>query len=102
VLRITTIETQGERRLVLEGRLIEPWITEFKKAWQEASQALNDHRLVIDLANVTVISPEAESLLLEIRREGAQFVCDGVLNKHLVRQIERRCKRKDATLGCWD
>ena len=92
VLRITTIETAGQRKLVLEGKLVEPWVTELKKAWQEGNQSLNGHQLVIDLCNVTIISPQAEMILLEMRREGAQFVCGGILNKHMVRQIERKCK----------
>jgi len=92
VLRITTIETERQRRLILEGKLVEPWVTELKKAWQAGNQSLNGHELVIDLCNVTVISPQAEIVLLEMRREGAQFVCGGILNKHLVRQIERKCK----------
>ena len=92
VLRITTIETAGQRKLVLEGKLVEPWVTELKKAWQEGNLSLNGHQLVIDLCNVTIISPQAEMILLEMRREGAQFVCGGILNKHMVRQIERKCK----------
>ena len=78
--------------MVLEGKLVEPWVTELKKAWQEGNQSLNGHQLIIDLCNVTIISPQAEMILLEMRREGAQFVCGGILNKHMVRQIERKCK----------
>jgi len=77
VLRITTIETERQRRLVLEGKLVEPWVTELKKAWQAGNQLLNGQELVIDLCNVTVISPQAEIVLLEMRREGAQFVWAG-------------------------
>ena len=92
MLRITTIETGRQRKLVLEGKLIEPWVTELKKSWLEAKQSLNGHKLVIDLCNVTVISPQAEGVLLEIKREGARFVCGGILNKHVVRRIERECE----------
>jgi hypothetical protein len=94
VLRITTIENEGQRKLVLEGKLVEPWVTEFKRAWQEAKKTLNSHTLVIDLGNVTVISPQGECVLLEIKREGAQLISAGILNTHLVRQIERRCKQQ--------
>jgi hypothetical protein len=93
VLRITTIQNGGQRKLVLEGQLIEPWVTEFKKAWQEASGSPNGQKLVVDLCEVTVVSAQAEALLLEIRRAGTQFVCGGILNRHLVRQIDRKCKR---------
>ena len=92
MLRITTIETERQRKLVLEGKLIEPWVTELKKSWLEAKLSLNGHRLVIDLCNVTVISPQAEGVLLEIKREGARFVCGGILNKHVLRRIERACE----------
>src|SRR5207302_8710474 len=91
VLRITTIETERRRKLDLEGKLVEPWVTELKKAWQEGNQSLNGHQLVIDLCNVTIISPQAEMILLEMRREGAQLVCGEILNKHLVSQIELTC-----------
>jgi anti-anti-sigma regulatory factor len=93
VLKITTIRTGGQRKLILEGQLIEPWVTEFRKAWQEAYQSPTVQKLVIDLGDVTVISSQAETLLLEIRRTGAQFACAGILNKHLVRQIDRKCRR---------
>jgi Trm5-related predicted tRNA methylase len=92
VLRITPIETERQRKLVLEGKLIEPWVAELKKSWLEAKQSLNGHELVIDLCNVTVITPQAESVLLEIKREGARFVCGGILNKHVIRRIERECE----------
>ena len=92
MLRITTVETERQHTLVLEGKLIEPWVTELKKSWLEAKQSLNGHELVIDLCNVTVISPQAESVLLEIKREGARFICGGILNKHVVRRIERECE----------
>jgi hypothetical protein len=57
--------------LVLEGQLIEPWVTGFKKAWQEASRSPNGQKLVVDLCEVTVVSSQAEALLLEIRCAGA-------------------------------
>jgi hypothetical protein len=93
VLKITTIQDGDERKLVLEGQLVGPWVTEFKKAWLEANQPPNGQKLVVDLCEVTVVSSQAETLLLEIRRAGAQFVCGGILNKHLVRQIDRKCRR---------
>jgi ABC-type transporter Mla MlaB component len=93
VLRITTIQTGRQRKLVLEGQLVEPWVTELKKAWQEANQSPEGQQLVIDLCEVTIISSQAENVLLEIRRAGTQFVCGGILNKHLVRQIDRKCRR---------
>ena len=92
MLKITTIQSGGRRKLILEGQLVGPWVTEFKKVWQEISQSTNGQNLIIDLCEVTVISSQAETVLLDIRRAGAQFVSGGILNKHLVRQIDRKCK----------
>jgi hypothetical protein len=92
VLKITTIESESQRRLVLEGKLAGPWVAELKKVWLEAKQSPNGHELVIDLCNVTVITLQAESVLLEIKRAGARFVCGGILNKHVLRRIERACE----------
>jgi hypothetical protein len=93
VLKITTIETDGQRKLLLEGKLVEPWITEFKKAWQEANQSLGGKKLLVDLANVTVIGEQGECALFEMMRQGTQFNCSGILNKHVLHQLARKCKQ---------
>lgn len=93
VLKITTIEADGQRKLVLEGKLVEPWITEFKKAWLEVSQSLGGKELVVDLANVTVIGEQGECALFEVMRQGAQFNCNGILTKHVLHQLARKCRK---------
>jgi hypothetical protein len=90
VLRISKIDTDHERRLVLEGKLIHPWIAELRKAWLDAAATLDSRRLVIDLKNVTVISPEGETALFDLMRNGARFFCNGVLTKHVLRRLARR------------
>ena len=50
---------------------------------------LQDHELVIDLKNVTAISPEGENVLLELRNEPVKFRC-GVFTKHVLKQLACR------------
>jgi hypothetical protein len=47
---------------------------------------------VVDLTNVTLIGPEGENTLLNLMRDGARFTCGGVLTKHLLKQLARRCR----------
>jgi hypothetical protein len=92
MLRISTIETGSERRLVVEGKLVPPWIDELRQAWRQAGEALQERKLVIDLSNATVISPEAETALLELMQEGAKFSSEGVLTRYVLKQLASRCQ----------
>jgi hypothetical protein len=91
MLKISTIDTRSERRLVVEGKLIEPWIAELGKTWSVASANLDGRKLVIDLDNTTVISREGEDALFELMRKGAKFSCCGVLTRYLVKRLAHKC-----------
>ena len=78
--------------MVLEGKLVEPWLTELQRAWKQTREEHREHTLTIDLENVTVIGEQAQNLLVEMMNQGAQFICCGVLTKHVVRQVARRCR----------
>jgi hypothetical protein len=90
MLRISIIDTPCKRTLLVEGKLIPPWTRELQRVAREASQHLEGRKLAIDLSSVTVISPEGESTLYELMRDGAKFSCGGVLTKHVLKQLARR------------
>lgn len=94
MLRISTIDKKGARKLVLEGKLVEPWLAELRQSWNAAQEDLEGRKLIIDLTNVTVISHEGESALFEMMQNGAHFSCGGVLIRHMVKQLARRCGGK--------
>jgi hypothetical protein len=87
MLKISVLDTSAQCRLVLEGKLIVPWITELKKAWKALAANLGVRELVIDVGNLTCISREGEDALLELMRHGATFRCRGVFTKHIVQQL---------------
>jgi|SRR5579864_1358927 len=91
MLRISTIDTRSKRKLILEGKLVEPWLDELREAWRNANNRLEGRKLVIDLTDVTVIGCEAESTLSELILQGAKFSCGGVLIKHVLKRLARRC-----------
>jgi hypothetical protein len=90
MFRISMVETNGRRRLVLEGKLVPPWTAEVERAWREAREQFDGRKLIIDLGNVTLISREGESTLLKLMRDGAMFSCRDVLTKHVLKQLARR------------
>ena len=92
MLKISVIDCRTERRLVLEGKLIAPWVAELRTAWQAANGQVGGPALVVDLRNVTVISQEGENALLELMSDGAKFRCSGVLTRHLIQELARRRK----------
>jgi hypothetical protein len=91
MFRISTIETDRERRLVVEGTLVRPWVDELRKTWSDAGNSLEGPRVVIDLTNVTVISREGENAIFDLMKEGAKFSCGGVLTRHLLKELAHRC-----------
>jgi len=93
MFKISIVETHDQRRLVLQGKLVPPWTAEVESAWRSAGEQLKGRKLVIDLADVTLISPDGESTLLKLMREGARFSCCGVMTRHVLKQLARRCRK---------
>lgn len=94
MFKISIVETDDNRRLVLEGRLVSPWTAEVERMWRDVQQDPQGRKVIIDLRNVTLISREGEGILLKLMREGATFCCRDVLTKHVLRQLARRCRSK--------
>lgn len=91
MFKISIVETRERRRVVLEGKLVPPWTAEVENAWRNASAELDGRKLLIDLTNVTLISPDGEAVLFKLMRDGAKFSGEGVLTRHVLKQLARRC-----------
>jgi hypothetical protein len=94
MFRLSIVETNGQRRLVLEGKLISPWTAEVESAWRKAGEQLQGRKLIVDLTNLTLISHDGENTLFKLMSDGAKFSCGDVLTKHVLKQLARRCGRK--------
>ncbi len=91
MLKITAIDSEQQRTLVLEGSLVDPWIGELERSWTEAQGRKGTRALVVDLKDVTAISQGGENLLFQMMAGGATLICcRGVLTKHVLRRLERR------------
>jgi anti-anti-sigma regulatory factor len=98
MLKITLIETPDEQKLVLEGKLIAPDLSELKTAWEGAHRRQEIRRRIVDLRNTTFIDPSGEQVLIDMKREGAQFIACGVSTTHQLKRLGIRCQR--APLKC--
>jgi hypothetical protein len=94
MLKISVVDSHTQRRLILEGRLIAPWVAELRTVWKEAKEELDGRELMIDMGNVIVVSQEAENTLLQMMNEGARFHCSGVLTKHVLQQLRQRSRKR--------
>jgi hypothetical protein len=90
MLKISVIDDSVQRRLILEGKLIAPWVAELRSAWKAAKMDLQGRGLLIEMRDVTCISQEGENVLLELMTEGAEFRSRGVFTKHVVQELMRR------------
>ena len=92
MFKISIVDTPAQRRLVVEGKLSEPWVDELRTTWKNASRDLGGRKLVIDLNSLTVISREGEDAIFHLMQQGAKFSCAGILTRHLLKRLARRCR----------
>ena len=99
MLRITKIDTPSEEKLILEGRLTEPWIADLRSHWKETRRAHPERRFVVDLRGVTRIDSAGEGALALMKTEGAGFLASGIRMRHLVKDLEIEPQQKSHSRG---
>ncbi len=93
MLKISVVESRSERRLIVEGKLLGPWVTELETACENARADIQNRELIVDLKDVTAISEEGENVLLQLMNENVKFCC-GVFTKHVLIELDRRRRAK--------
>jgi hypothetical protein len=107
MLRITHARTETEQRWTLCGQLAGPWVAELRACWEHARGLAGDPHTVVDLSDVTFIDENGETLLSQMRSNGAEFVAAGVDTTHLLENLkakgQRSLRRSIAPLcSCFD
>jgi hypothetical protein len=90
MLKISIIEGHTERRLIVEGKLVGPWVAELRSACENVNTEIFARKLVVDMRHLTAISQEGENVLFELIQKGVKFRCRGVFTKHVLKQVARR------------
>ena len=90
MLKITTVRTNRQCRIVVEGELVSSGVGVLKREWDEARVSAGCLTLLVDLRNVIMIGQEGKDVLIEMMSEGARFICGGVHNRHVLQQLARK------------
>ena len=92
VLRISVKENPGALWLIVEGRLVGPWVDELQRLCEERGAPAIGLKTTVDLTGVTAMDNRAQALLDDLFRRGAAFRCSDVMNQYLVEQIAKPSK----------
>jgi hypothetical protein len=90
MLKIATVKTNRQCRIVVEGELISSAVEELKREWEGVRVSVECLTLIVDLRNVITIGEEGKDVLFQMMSEGARFICGGVHNRHVLTQLVRR------------
>jgi hypothetical protein len=90
MLKVTRIDTETEQRLILEGRLTDPCITDLRSHWEETRSSHPERRFVVDLRGVMRMDRAGESAVALMRAAGAEFLASGMRIKLFVQDLESR------------
>lgn len=85
MLRITTQQKTDTISLIVEGRLVGPWVDELRQVSRQ-HQAHSAH-LIVDLCALIAMDVRGHELLDELRRDGATLLCSDVMNRYLLEQM---------------
>ena len=88
MLKISITETTTDRRWILQGHLVGPWVGELRAAWKRAARSHDRRACIIDLNDVTFIDKSGERLLRAMSKKGAQLLARGLYIKHVLEQLK--------------
>jgi hypothetical protein len=104
MLRISYSPIKTGQRWTLCGRLAGPWVQELRSCWEDTRQIAGGSQDIVDLAGVTFIDENGESLLADMRDAGVSFVAGGVETQHVVDNLkvngERHLRRMIGLAPC--
>lgn len=87
MLKITMTETPTERRWIVQGCLVGPWVNELRTTWKRAHQSQDKRGCIIDLNDVMSIDKSGERLLRAMSKKGVQLIATGMYVKHVLEEL---------------
>lgn len=99
MLKITVVKNGAGRRLMIEGKLAEPCVSELERTWKQVRQEGVSRPILVDLSEVTSIDPRGEAALAAMVTEGARLTARGLYCGYIVRRLMKRAP-KERVRGC--
>lgn len=94
MLKITVLNNAAEQKMVVEGRLAGPCVSELEAAWNQARLVGCDGQIVVDLSELTSIDPRGKAALRTMISEGALLVANGVYTNYLIESLSREARER--------
>jgi anti-anti-sigma regulatory factor len=94
MLRITLVRNGEPLVLKLEGRLVGPWIQELERSWNEIRREGVTPSVVVDLSDLTFLSPEGKQLLKTMFEQGANLQSRSLMTRFIIGQIKKPANGK--------
>jgi hypothetical protein len=94
MLKITVVKNTAGLRLIVEGKLAEPCVSELERAWNQVRQEGGGHPIPVDLSEVTSIDPRGEAALALMITEGARLTASGLFSGYIVERLMRRARKE--------
>lgn len=88
MLRIIVERNSNTATMKLVGRLAGPWLVELDRTWADIHGSNTGDDVLLDLSDVTFVTPEGRERLELMYRHGARFKTSGCFGKNLVEQIK--------------
>ena len=101
MLKIVTVDTLAQRRLVVRGKLVEPWVPQFQRVWEESLRERDPRDLVADLREVGVMNQHAENIVAEMVARGAEVI-GGPVTRQAIDRIAARLLEQGRPLDLED
>lgn len=80
--------------LRVEGRVIGPWVGEFREAWRVLADSLGGKKLFVDLRGVTYMDTSARQVLAKMYEQtGAEFLANTPMTSYFVQEAQRAGKK---------
>lgn len=93
MLRISVEENPGALSLIVEGRLVGPWVDELQRLCQERGAPGKGMQMTVDLCGLTAMDTRGQAVLDDLLHRGATLRCSDVMNQYLVEQMARPAER---------
>jgi anti-anti-sigma regulatory factor len=90
MLRTMITETPFEQTWVLQGKLTGQWAIDLERRWNEARNARQGRKCVVDLEDVTCVDVEGERLLKQILGEDVRVIVSRAYMKHVIGSLNDR------------
>ena len=90
MLRINVNDNTDQISLVIEGKLMGPWVKALEACWHSVIRKKPDTSVTVNLAEVSFVDDAGRDLLALMCRQGVTIIPNGLLMTAIVKEIEAR------------